>query len=376
MKSSADRKPEGDAPSGADPLDALPSAEHAAATLSLDSSHELGDVRKFDERLCSALAERAASLQRRIAFPEADDPRILRAAAMLERRSIAEPVLLSADKRTRGRPRHGDAVPSCDPRPDEPPRADVPSDAGIGDALSQAMRMLADGAVHGVVAGATCPTADVVRAALRHVGLRAGVRTLSSCFFLEMRDFRGRGDEVLAFADPAVVPDPDAAQLAEIASETVRLRRLIVGDQPVVAFLSYSTDGSAAGPAVDKVREAARRFRESNPQVASDGEMQADVALSPHVARTKSPGSAVGGKANILVFPSLDAANIGYKLVQRLAGATASGPILQGLAAPVNDLSRGASEVDIATVAAITALMAEQRPADMPSMPRDGRRFP
>ncbi len=281
----------------------------------------------FAERL----AERAAPLQRRIAFPETDDPRVRRAAATLARLSVAEPVLLSRPE-------------SADARSDDP--------------LAQAMRMLAEGAVDGVVAGATCPTATVVRAALRHVGLRAGVRTLSACFFLEVGDFRGLGDEVLAFADPAVVPNPSPEQLVEIASEAVRLWRLVVGDEPAVAFLSYSTAGSADGPSVDKMREAAVRFRESNPAVASAGEMQADVALSPEVARTKFPGSASGGRANILVFPNLDAANIGYKLVQRLAGTPASGPILQGLAAPVNDLSRGASEADIVTVAAITALMA------------------
>lgn len=280
----------------------------------------------FSERL----AERAAGLRCRIAFPEADDPRVLRAAAVLESRSIAEPALLRAD-------------------------------AGAGGLLSRAMRMLADGVVDGVVAGATRPTADVARAALRHVGLRAGVRMLSSSFFLEVRNFRRRGGETLVFTDPAVVPDPDASQLAEIASEAARLRRLVVGDQPVVAFLSYSTDGSAAGPAVDKMREAARRFRASNPDVPSGGEMQADAALSLDVACAKAPGSAVGGAANVLVFPNLDAANIGYKLVQRLAGAAASGPILQGLARPVNDLSRGASEADIVSVAAITALMAERR---------------
>ncbi len=284
------------------------------------------------------LAARAAPLRRRIGFPEAADPRVRRAAAALKRRGIVEPVLLNA---------LGDAESGS---------------ASAEDTLAKAMRMLADGAVDGVVAGAVHPTAAVARAALRHVGLRAGARTLSSCFFLDLHDFRGRGREVLTFADPAVVPDPRPGQLAEIAAEAVRLRRLVVGDDPVVAFLSYATRGSAAGPFVDKMRAAARLFRDSHPGVPSGGEMQADVALAPAVARSKWPGSTVRGEANILVFPTLDAANIAYKLVQRLAGAAAFGPILQGLAAPANDLSRGASEQDVAAVAVITALMAGAGP--------------
>lgn len=285
------------------------------------------------------LARRAAALRRRIALPEASDPRIREAAGVLDRRGIAEPVLDFASGH--------DAVAR-----DEERRAGP----GAG-RLAAAMRMLAAGAVDGVVAGATCPTAGVVRAALRHVGLRDGVRTLSSSFFLEVREFRGAGGEVLSFADPGVVLDPSAEQVAEIASEAVDLRRRVVGDEPRVAFLSYSTAGSAAGPSAEKMREAARRFRESRPDTPCEGEVQADVALVPDVARAKWPGSVVQGRANVLVFPSLDAANISYKLTQRLAGAPAWGPILQGLAAPAADLSRGASAAEIVAVAAITALM-------------------
>lgn len=284
------------------------------------------------------LARRATPLRRRIALPEASDPRVREAAGVLERRGIAEPVLDFASG-----PDGVAGDGSC-------------HEEGGDGRLGAAMRMLAAGAVDGVVAGAACPTADVVRAALRHVGLRDGVRTLSSSFFLEVREFRGAGDEVLSFADPGVVLDPSAEQVAEIAAEAVDLRRRVVGDEPRVAFLSYSTAGSAAGPSAEKMREAARRFRKSRPDTPCEGEMQADVALVPAVARAKWPGSAVQGRANVLVFPSLDAANIGYKLTQRLAGAPAWGPILQGLAAPAADLSRGASAAEVVAVAAITAL--------------------
>ncbi len=281
----------------------------------------------FGERLES----RAGRLGRRIAFPEGDDPRVAAAAEVLARKSVVEPVFVEGEG---GGP---DAA----------------------SALQRAAAMLRAGRVDGVVAGAAHATAEVVRTALKVVGLRDGVRTLSSSFFMEVREFRGRGPEVLTFTDAGVVPAPGRRQLVEIAAEAVRLRRQVVGDEPRVAFLSYSTLGSAGGRSVETVREAARRFRGQCPDVAADGELQADAALIPEVARGKAPGSALAGTANVLVFPGLDAANIAYKLVQRLAGAVALGPILQGLAAPMNDLSRGASASDIVQVAAITALMAE-----------------
>ena len=233
----------------------------------------------------------------------------------------------------------------------------VAGGGGVG-SLARAVAMLGRGEVDGVVAGAVLTSAEVMRTALRGVGLRRGVETLSSSFFMEVADFRGGGTEVLTFADAAVVPEPDARQLAEIAREAARVRRIVVGDEPKVAFLSYSTLGSAGGPAVKKVREAARIFRASLPGVAADGELQGDAALIPEVAAVKAPRSEVAGRANTLVFPSLSSGNIAYKLVERIAGATALGPILQGLAAPLNDLSRGASSRDITLVSAITALLA------------------
>ena len=275
------------------------------------------------------LETRARRLGRTIAFPEGDDPRVVEAAAILGRRGVVRPVVLEAeagDEEAQGR-------------------------------LQRAVGMLRGGRVDGVVAGAVHTTAEVIRAGLKGVGLRPGVRTLSSSFFMEVSDFRGAGPEVLTFTDAAVVPEPRPRQLAAIASEAVRVRRLVVGDEPRVAFLSYSTLGSAGGRPVEKVEEGVRRFREACPDVIADGELQGDAALIPEVARVKAPGSPVAGTANVLVFPDLDAANIAYKLVQRLAGAVALGPILQGLRAPLNDLSRGASVTDIVRVAAITALM-------------------
>jgi phosphate acetyltransferase len=295
----------------------------------------------------AGLRERAGRLRRRIALPETGDPRVLEAAIALAGGGFARPVLVGPEAAVRKRlAALGD-----------PAGVDV-MDAPDGAAgIARAAAWVREGQLDGCVAGAVESTPAVLRAYLREIGPAEGLGTVSSAFYMRLIDPGVPGGErVLTFTDAGVVPDPDEGELVAIARAAADARRAIVGDTPRVAFLSYSTLGSADGPSARRVREAARRFADEVPEVASDGELQADAALVPEIAARKAPRSPVAGAANVLVFPDLDAANIAYKLVQRLAGATALGPILQGLAAPANDLSRGATAEDIVHVACITSL--------------------
>lgn len=225
--------------------------------------------------------------------------------------------------------------------------------------LYRAALMVAAGDADGALGGAVNTTAETVRAAIHAIGARAGVRTISGVFFVCVADRNQGHDGVLAFADCALVVDPCAVEIAEIAIATAHSTRTIIGAEPRIALLSFSTKGSAKHPDADKTIEALRILRERAPDLAVDGELQADAALVHSVGASKSPGSQVAGRANTLIFPNLSSANIGYKLVERLGGATAYGPFLQGLAKPMNDLSRGCSAEDIYGAAIITALQAE-----------------
>jgi phosphate acetyltransferase len=225
----------------------------------------------------------------------------------------------------------------------------------VEDPLYLACLMIKNGDADGEIAGAQNTTGDVLRPALQIIKTSPGISVVSGAFLMFVQDKSYGDDGILVFADCAVMPNPNAQELAEIAVATARTTRAIAGVEPRVAMLSFSTKGSARHELADKVIEATRLARELAPDLSIDGELQADAALVPAVGNSKAPGSAVAGKANVLVFPNLECGNIAYKLVQRLGNAEAVGPILQGMAAPVNDLSRGCSVDDIYKMVAICA---------------------
>ncbi len=325
-------------------------------------------------RFLQSARVRAKGARKRLVFPESGDERTLSAAKAIAAEGMAEPILVVDPER----PGDHEAAaatgvatvnPASDPRRERVAAHLLERRKRKGLAASEAARLattplyFADGLValgeaDGCVAGAVHTTGDVMRAALWTVGVAPGVTTVSSAFYMVVPPFRIEEEEVLTFADCAVIPYPTARQLADIALASAADRIRIVGDLPRVAMLSFSSVGSGDGPSVALVREALALVRADAPELLVDGELQGDAALIARVGERKAPGSVVAGRANVLIFPSLDAGNISYKLVERLAHAHAVGPIVQGLARPCSDLSRGASSDDIINVAAITALQA------------------
>ncbi len=303
--------------------------------------------------------------QVRVAFADGDDERVVRAARWLAEHAPVDPVLVTSGD-TGTDPSDGverwavrdlsvdaDVVGALQQRAGGPPRSPAEMVTASVDPVYLSTALVAAGLADACVAGATRPTGDVIRAALSVVGLATDVSTVSSSFLLVLPDGRR-----LAYGDCAVLPAPDSRQLAQVAVATARTFRELVHEQPRIAMLSFSTMGSAEHPEVETVRTATQIARDLQPGLCVDGELQFDAALLESVGRSKAAGSPVAGRANVLVFPNLSAGNIGYKITERLAGAAAIGPILQGLAAPVNDLSRGCSADDAIAVALLSALQA------------------
>lgn len=335
------------------------------------------------------LRERAGRRNALIALPESTDPRILEAAVRSLKDGLARPVLVGGEEEIRGA-----AADAGFALPDGVALVDPAADSGLVEAAEELRReQLARGrkepaalevmvdllrrplayacllakrgpdggraggrGVDGAVMGAVATTADTLRAALRVIGVDPRFGCVTSCFLMALTDER-----TLVYADCGVVPQPDASQLADIAMQAAEACRRLTEEEPRVALLSFSTKGSADHPSLDVVRAAVEELGRRRVDFAFDGELQADAALAEAVARRKAPGSVVAGRANVLVFPDLNSGNIAYKLTERLAGARAIGPLLQGLRRPIHDLSRGCSTDDVLDAMAIAALDAARQ---------------
>ncbi|GET22697.1 phosphate acetyltransferase [Prolixibacter denitrificans] len=328
--------------------------------------------------LLNQIKEQARKLNRTIVLPEGEEIRTLKATDIILKEGIAKIVLLGdPGKIAHEAEKCGAKIEGAEViNPKTSGKRDTYADMMVeirkkkGLTREEALEMLNDPLVYGPmmikagdadgeIAGAINATGDVLRPAFQFVKTMPGVSVVSGAFMMFLKDKSFGHDGVLVFADCAVMPDPDAQQLAEIAVTTAKTANAIVGMDPKVAMLSFSTKGSAKHDLVYKVAQATKLAKSMAPELKIDGEMQLDAALVKEVGELKAPGSEVAGQANVLVFPGLEAGNIGYKLVQRLAGAEAVGPVLQGMAAPINDLSRGCSVSDIVNMVAITANQAQ-----------------
>jgi phosphate acetyltransferase len=322
------------------------------------------------------LQDKAKGLGKHIVLPEGDDPRTLDAAKMIIDRGIAKLTILGNTQKVEENAKASgfdlSKAKIIDPAnsPDLDSYADefvkmrekkgMTKDRALKqmqDVLYYGAMMVRKGQADGSVAGAAHTTGDVLRAGIQVIGLAKGISSVSSCFMMVVPEFMGETNKVFLFADGAVIPNPTAEQLGSIAVSTARTMKALVGEQPRVAMLSFSTKGSAAHADVTKVRNGLDEAKKIDPELIIDGELQVDAAIIPKIANSKAPGSPVEGKANVLIFPDLDAGNIAYKIVQRLAKAEAIGPIIQGMAKPANDLSRGCSASDIVNVVAIASIL-------------------
>ncbi|HOH46595.1 MAG TPA: phosphate acetyltransferase [Candidatus Cloacimonadota bacterium] len=325
--------------------------------------------------IISSLKQRALAKRGTIVLPEAFDRRTLEAAQKILAEKMAKvillgnPVQVNADAAKWGVNLEGAEIinPESDEKIGEYAAWFYEKRKAKGVTEEQAAQTVRQGLffgallvkfgrASGMVAGAANTTADVLRAALQVVGVKAGLKTVSSCFIMVMPDYMGE-ERTMLFADCAVVPNPDSEQLADIAMSTAFTHRAILGEEPKVAMLSFSTKGSAEHELVDKVRSAISIMKERGADFDFDGELQLDAAIVPKVAASKAPGSSVAGAANTLIFPDLQSGNIGYKIAQRIGKAEAIGPIIQGLAAPICDLSRGCSTEDIVNTTVLVLLM-------------------
>lgn len=325
--------------------------------------------------LLDEIKEKAKKHNKRIVLPEGLEERTLRAADIVAEQKIAQPILIGNPQKIKERARelnllHIEKCKLVDPLNHEKKESYINlmlelrkskgltrEDASrlIEDPLYLGTLMIKSGDADGEVAGAMNATGDVLRPAFQYVKTLPGISIVSGAFIMILKDKEFGENGIMVFADCAVHPNPTDRELAEIAVATAKTTRALVGFEPRIAMLSFSTKGSAKNELVDKVVNATRIAKEMDPSLQIDGEMQADAAIIEAVGKSKAPGSTIAGKANVLIFPDLQSGNICYKLVQRLAHAEAIGPVLQGMAAPINDLSRGCSVSDIVNVIAITA---------------------
>jgi len=319
--------------------------------------------------------EKAKKNKKVIALPEGSEERAIKAAGIIKKEGLAEPVLIGIKEIIQASAKKLN-VDLSDVRIIEPAKSDyyenyvnlfyelrkakgvTPESAKetMKDEIYFATMMVKSGYADGMVSGAVHSTGDLLRPAMQIIKTLPGISIVSSSFIMELPDKDFGEDGVLLFADCAVNPNPNAEELASIAIATAGTAKSLCGIEPRIAMLSFSTKGSAKHELVDKVIEATKIAKEKAPDLLIDGELQLDAALIKKIGDMKAPGSPVAGKANVLIFPDLQAGNIGYKLVQRLAKAEAIGPVSQGFAKPINDLSRGCSVDDIVNVAAITAV--------------------